>query len=53
MYDFRCENCVGCPYNIGIENSASRIAGPCGQQNCWVDIYESLNKDDNDNEEAE
>lgn len=28
-------SCEDCGYNIGIEDSASRIAGPCGQQNCW------------------
>ena len=40
--DYNCQNCKhetpdceSCAYNIGIENSASRIAGPCGQQNCW------------------
>ena len=27
--------CSDCEYNIGIENSAGRIDGPCGQQNCW------------------
>lgn len=30
---FDCENC---PENRGFEEGASRIAGPCGQQNCWV-----------------
>ena len=28
-------SCEECEHNIGIENSASHIAGPCGQQNCW------------------
>ena len=29
--------CDVCEYNEGIEpeNSSSRLAGPCGQQNCW------------------
>ena len=27
--------CDDCDYNIGITNSNSKIAGPCGQQNCW------------------
>jgi len=27
--------CSDCQYNIGIENSASHIDGPCGQQHCW------------------
>lgn len=29
-------NCEACPENSGFEGGASRIAGPCGQQNCWV-----------------
>ena len=32
--------CGFCPYNSGHEQGASRIAGPCGQQNCWVEINE-------------
>ena len=28
-------DCDSCEYNIGIMHSAGRIAGPCGQQNCW------------------
>jgi len=28
-------DCESCQYNIGIEDSAGRIDGPCGQQNCW------------------
>lgn len=29
-------NCEECPENRGFEEGASRIVGPCGQQNCWV-----------------
>ena len=32
------DGCYYCPYNSGHEQGASRIAGPCGQQNCWIDI---------------
>lgn len=32
MYD-----CINCPYNIGQKEGAARIAGPCGQQNCWLE----------------
>lgn len=29
-------NCSDCPHNQGFEQSeTNRIAGPCGQQNCW------------------
>lgn len=37
----KIEGCNVCPENIGIENSAGRIVGPCGQQNCWIKIYEN------------
>lgn len=32
-------NCDVCPENRGFEEGASRIAGPCGQQNCWVTCH--------------
>ncbi|MDD3655119.1 MAG: hypothetical protein PHO01_13250 [Desulfotomaculaceae bacterium] len=39
MYRNACgtiaEDCNNCPYNAGIEEGSARIAGPCGQQNCW------------------
>ena len=28
-------NCEACDHNIGCQESAGRIDGPCGQQNCW------------------
>lgn len=31
-------NCEACPENNGM-TSAGRIAGPCGQQNCWVAVH--------------
>lgn len=33
------KNCSECPMNFGMEEGSSRIAGPCGQQNCWVEIH--------------
>lgn len=32
--DFDCDVCE---YNQGISGGGSRVAGPCGQQNCWFD----------------
>ena len=32
-------DCDKCVESCGIIGGASRIAGPCGQQNCWGDIY--------------
>lgn len=29
------ENCTECPYNNEFVEGSARIAGPCGQQNCW------------------
>ena len=31
--------CDTCPENKGFEEGNSRIAGPCGQQNCWVRMH--------------
>lgn len=31
--------CDRCPENRGFEEGSSRIAGPCGQQNCWVTCH--------------
>lgn len=32
-------NCAECPMNAGIQRGGAYIAGPCGQQNCWVDVH--------------
>ncbi len=32
-------NCGTCPENRGFKGGGSRIAGPCGQQNCWVTCH--------------
>jgi hypothetical protein len=33
-------DCTNCQYNKGIDpnNRPDLIAGPCGQQNCWMDL---------------
>lgn len=44
-------DCENCPDNWGIKEGGAHIAGPCGQQNCWGDIYISRileDKDEND-----
>ncbi len=35
--------CDICPYNQEQKEGSSRIAGPCGQQNCWIEIMEDNN----------
>lgn len=32
-------NCKECPCNYGFRTGWGGVVGPCGQQNCWVDIY--------------
>ena len=32
------DGCYYCPMNRGHVEGASRIVGPCGQQNCWIDV---------------
>jgi hypothetical protein len=38
-------NCDACPENRGFKEGNSRIAGPCGQQNCWVECHCRLKED--------
>ena len=50
LEDERPENCNVCPQNRGFKEGSGRIAGPCGQQNCWygctVCLYNGMaNKD--------
>ena len=37
------KNCENCPENHGFIEGSGRIAGPCGQQICWVECH--CNKD--------
>ena len=32
-------NCAECPENRSFVQGSSYICGPCGQQNCWVDVH--------------
>lgn len=32
-------HCAECPANMGFQRGSAYIAGPCGQQNCWVDVH--------------
>lgn len=47
-------DCNECKMNIGIEEGASRIVGPCGQQHCWKEIEageDCCEESDDDDEE--
>jgi len=38
-FDPQKNDCSQCYFNCGQEEGSSRIAGPCGQQNCWYDLF--------------
>lgn len=54
MYNPENVDCCGvCPENNGQDGGAGRVAGPCGQQHCWVSIHcqsESALEDDDEDE---
>lgn len=54
MYNPECVGCCAiCPENNGQDGGAGHVAGPCGQQHCWVAIHceRSSFYDEEDDEE--
>ena len=43
--------CAICPENNGQDGGAGRVAGPCGQQHCWVSIHCTSSVEDDDDDE--
>ena len=40
------QHCDCCPENCGRKSGTCHLAGPCGQQHCWVTIHCNSNEDE-------